>query len=144
MEEKVTLEKIDMIRSRTNVTVKEAKEALEKHEGDVIEALIELEETQQSGKWTDEISLKSTEVMDKVKELIREGNVNRIRVKNDNKILAEIPVSLGAIGAVLAPQIAALGVLAAVFKKCTVEVIRNDDIVDVEPTEETKDEEEEE
>lgn len=144
MEEKVTLEKIDMIRSRTSVTVKEAKEALEKHDGDVIEALIELEETQQGGKWTDEISLKSSEVMDKVKELIREGNVNRIRVKNDNKILAEIPVSLGAIGAVLAPQIAALGVLAAVFKKCTVEVIRNDDIVDVEPTEESKDEEEEE
>ncbi len=143
MEEKVTLEKIDMIRSRTNASFKEAKEALEKHEGNVIEALIELEEKKQNSKWTDEISVKSSEVVDKVKDLIREGNVNRIRIKSEDKILAEIPVSLGAIGAVLAPQIAALGVLAAVFKKCSIEVVRNDDIVDVEPTEETKERQEE-
>lgn len=143
MEEEVTLEKIDMIRSRANVSYKEAKEALELHHGNVIEALIDLEkqDQNQSG-WTEEFTVKSNEAMDKVKELIREGNVNRIRIKSDDKVIAEIPVYVGAIGALLVPQMAALGFMAALFKKCTIEVIRKDNIVDVEPTEESVDSEE--
>ncbi len=145
MEEEVTLEKIDMIRSRTNVSYKEAKEALELHHGNVIEALIGLEKRSQNQPgWTEEFTVKSNEAMDKVKELIREGNVNRIRIKSDDKVIAEIPVYVGAIGALLVPQMAALGFMAALFKKCTIEVIRKDDIVDVEPTEETVDSEEDE
>jgi translation initiation factor IF-1 len=136
--EEVTLEKIDLLRSRTNVSYKEAKEALELHHGNVIEALISLENRSQNQPgWTEEFTVKSNEAMDKVKELIREGNVNRIRIKSDDKVIAEIPVYVGAIGALLVPQMAALGFMAALFKKCTIEVIRKDDIVDVEPTEET-------
>lgn len=145
MEEAITLEKIDMIRSRTNVSYKEAKEALELHHGNVIEALIDLENIKQDQPgWTEEFTVKSNEAIDKVKELIREGNVNRIRIKSDDKVIAEIPVYVGAIGALLVPQMAALGFMAALFKKCTIEVIRKDDIVDVEPTEETVDREEDE
>jgi translation initiation factor IF-1 len=143
MEEEVTLEKIDMLRSRTNISYKEAKEALELHHGNVIEALIALENRKQEEPgWTEEFTVKSTEAIDKVKELIREGNVHRIRIKSDDKVIAEIPVYVGAIGALLVPQMAALGFMAALFKKCTIEVIRKDDIVDVEPTEETVDREE--
>ncbi len=137
MEEEITLEKIDMIRSRTNASYKEAKEALELHHGNVIETLIDLEGKTQP-RWTEEFTVKSSEAIDKVKELIREGNVNRIRIKSDDKVIAEIPVYVGAIGAFLVPQMAALGFMAALFKKCTIEVIRKDNIVDVEPTEETE------
>ncbi|WP_371369679.1 hypothetical protein SRRS_27510 [Sporomusa rhizae] len=121
----INLEKIDLIRERTGVSYREAKEALERNQGNVIETLIELEDKDKTN-WTEEFSVRSTEVIDKVKELVREGNVNKIRVKHDGRVLVEIPVTLGAIGAVVLPQIAALGVLAAVFKRCTIEVVRKE------------------
>lgn len=121
--EDITLEKIDIIRERTGVTYREAKDALERAGGNVLEALVELEDKKPGG-WTEEFSVKSGEVMDKVKEFIHQGNVTKIRVKQDGKTLVEIPVTLGAISAVFLPQLAALGVLVAVFKRCTIEVVR--------------------
>ncbi|MBP2664602.1 MAG: hypothetical protein H6Q71_2550, partial [Firmicutes bacterium] len=88
---------------------------------------------------TEEFSVRSTEVMDKVKELIREGNVNKIRIKHEGRVLAEIPVALGAIGAVVLPQLAAVGVLVAVFKRCTIEVVRDEEMADADKKE-TQDE----
>lgn len=123
--EEITLEKIDILRERTGVSYSQAKEALVNSRGDVLEALIVLE-NQQKSTWTEEFSLRSTEVIDKVKELIHEGNVNSIRVKHEDKVLVDIPVGLGALGAVFLPQLAALGVLVAVFKRCTIEVIRDE------------------
>ena len=123
----ITLENIDLIRERTGITYREAKEALERNNGNIIDTLIELEDkTKSSTKWTEEFSVRSAEVVDKVKELIREGNVNKIRIKHEGRVLAEIPVALGAFGAVVLPQLAAVGVLVAVFKRCTIEVVRND------------------
>lgn len=123
----ITLENIDLIRERTGISYREAKEALERNNGNIIDTLIELEDkNKSSSKWTEEFSVRSAEVVDKVKELIREGNVNKIRIKHEGRVLAEIPVALGAIGAVVLPQLAAVGVLVAVFKRCTIEVVRND------------------
>lgn len=121
--EDITLEKVDLLRERTGLSYREAKEALERSNGNVVEALIDLEGKKQT-KWTEEFSVKSTEVIDKVKELLHEGNINKIRVKSDGRTLVEIPVALGAIGAIALPQLAALGVLVAVFKRCTIEVVR--------------------
>lgn len=123
--ESITLEKIDILRDRTGVTYKEAKEALERSNGDVIEALIELEEAKQ-GNWTDEISSRSSQAIERVKKLIKEGNVTKIRVKNEGKVLVEIPVAIGALGAVMLPHLAVLGMLVAVFKRCTIEIVRTD------------------
>lgn len=123
--EEITLEKIDIIRERTGVSYREAKEALERSGGNVLDALVELE-AKRPGGWTEEFTVKSSEVMDKVKEFIHQGNVTKIRVKQDGKTLVEIPVTLGAISAVFLPQLAALGVLVAVFKRCTIEVVRSD------------------
>lgn len=127
--EEITLEKIDILRERTGVSYREAKEALEKSNGSLIEALIELDSKEKT-RWTEEFSVKSGEVIDKVKELLHAGNVNKIRVKHEGKTLVEIPVALGAIGAIALPQLAALGVLIAVFKRCTIEVVRNEPIAD--------------
>ncbi|MDU4959796.1 MAG: DUF4342 domain-containing protein [Sporomusaceae bacterium] len=123
--EEITLEKLDLLRERTGVTYGEAKAVLERQNGDVIAALVELEAQKKNG-WTEEFSVRSGEVVEKVKEFIREGNVTLIRVKHDGKVLVEIPVTFGAIGAVVLPQLAALGVLVAVFKRCTIEVVRRD------------------
>jgi len=123
--EEITLEKIDIIRDRTGVSYREAKEALEKSKGNVLEALIELDEKQDTN-WTEEFSVRSGDVIDKVKGLIYEGNVNKISVKSEGRTLVEIPVTFGAIGAMILPHLAVLGVLVAMFKRCTIEVVRND------------------
>ena len=139
--EEITLEKMDILRERTGVTYSEAKAALEKHNGNVIEALVDLENAKKTS-WTEEFTVRSGEVVEKVKEIIREGNVTMIRVKNDGKTLVEIPVTFGAIGAVVLPQLAALGVLVAVFKRCTIEVVRKDEAVETVEPDNKQDEEE--
>lgn len=123
--EEITLEKIDIIRDRTGISYREAKEALERSKGNVLEALIELDDKKDT-KWTEEFSVRSSDVIDKVKGLIYEGNVNKISVKHDGRTLVEIPVTFGAIGAMMLPHFAVLGVLVAMFKRCTIEVVRND------------------
>ena len=61
------------------------------------------------------------EIMTKVKEIVREGNARRIIIKNEkDEIIMEFPLTIGAIGAVLAPMFAAIGALAALATKCTI------------------------
>lgn len=139
--EEITLEKMDILRERTGVSYSEAKAALEKHNGNLIEALVELENAKKTS-WTEEFTVRSGEVVEKVKEFIREGNVTMIRVKHDGRTLVEIPVTFGAIGAVVLPQLAALGVLVAVFKRCTIEVVRKDESAETVEPEKPKAEEE--
>lgn len=65
------------------------------------------------------------EVLEKVKKLIKEGNVRRIIIKNEKgKTMMEIPVTFAVVGAVFAPVLAAVGALAALLTKCTIEVER--------------------
>jgi len=133
--ENVTLEKIDILRDRAGVTYKEAKEALERSNGDVIAALIALEDATKQGNWTDEISSRSSQVIEKVKRLIKEGNVTKISVKNEGKVLVEIPIAIGALGAMILPHLAVPGVLVAVFKRCTIEIVRTDGDTEIIETE---------
>ncbi len=76
---------------------------------------------------TQEFSVSSDELPKKVKELFHEGNVRRILVKDDNgKILLDIPVTIGVVGVLLAPWLAAVGVIAALATKCTLIVERRE------------------
>ncbi len=118
------LEKIDIIRERMNVGYETAKAALEASNWDVVEALVKVEQEAQSSK--EEIFVRGNELVEKVKELIRKGNVSRIRVKQDEKVLVEIPVTAGVVGALIAPQLAIIGAVAALVSRCTVEIERQD------------------
>ena len=61
-----------------------------------------------------------------IKELIREGNVRHVVIKNDEgRTLIEFPVSIGVAGAVLLPVWAAVGAVAAIVTKCTIEIERD-------------------
>lgn len=74
---------------------------------------------------TQEFSVSADDLTKKVKELIHEGHVSRIKVKDESgKVLLEIPVTAGVVGALLAPWLAALGVIAAFATKCTLVVER--------------------
>jgi hypothetical protein len=66
----------------------------------------------------------SENVVDKVKELVHEGNVRRVIVKHEGRVVAEFPLTAGVVGVVLAPVLAAIGALVALMKDCTVEVER--------------------
>jgi hypothetical protein len=75
----------------------------------------------------EELSVPADNLIEKVKELIHEGNVTRIIVKDEKgKVMLEIPATVGVIGTVLAPWLAALGVIAALATNCKVLVERRE------------------
>lgn len=65
--------------------------------------------------------------VEKVKHIVREGNVRRVVVKHDGRTVAEFPLTAGVVGAVLAPVLAAIGALVALMKNCTIEIERDRD-----------------
>ena len=68
----------------------------------------------------EEFSVSGDRLVEKVKEIIEEGNARRIIIRNEKKeIVAEFPLTAGAVGIVLAPALAALGAIAALLTKCT-------------------------
>ena len=76
---------------------------------------------------TEEFSVSGNNLVDRVKELLHEGNVTRLIVKDDKgKVLLEIPATVGVIGAVFAPWLAALGVIAALVTNCKIVVERRE------------------
>ncbi len=76
----------------------------------------------------EEFKVSSEDLVSKVKELIHEGNVTRILVKDEGgKTLLDIPVTLGVIGVLLAPWLAALGAIAALVTQCTIVVERREE-----------------
>jgi len=119
----ISLEKVDIIRDRTGVSYKEAKDALEAAGGNVVDALINIEEAGDK-RWTETISVRGNEAVDKLKGIVKSGNVNRIRVKKDDYVILDIPVTAGAISAVVVPQLTAIGTAVALLSKCTIEVER--------------------
>jgi hypothetical protein len=74
----------------------------------------------------EEIKVLGRDLADKVRDLIHEGNVRRISIRNEEgHVYMEIPVTVAAIGVILAPELAAVGALAAMAAKFTVVVERN-------------------
>jgi len=75
----------------------------------------------------EEISVSSENLIERVKELLHEGNVTRIVIKNEEgKVLLEIPATVGVLGVVIAPWLAALGAIGALATNCTIAVERRE------------------
>jgi phage-related minor tail protein len=78
--------------------------------------------------WKEEFNVKSEDLLRKIREIIHEGNVSRIIIKNtEGKTFIEIPVTIGVIGAILAPILAAVGALATLAADFTIEVVRREE-----------------
>jgi hypothetical protein len=72
---------------------------------------------------TEEFKVDGEELLGRIKQLIHEGNIRRITIKNEKgDTVLEIPLTLGAIGAVMAPMLAAVGAVAALVAKCSIVV----------------------
>jgi hypothetical protein len=75
-----------------------------------------------------EFRVRGEDLLKKIKELIREGNVRRIIIKDEQgKTYMEIPLTLGVVGVVLAPVWAAIGALAAMAGNFTIQIVKRDD-----------------
>jgi hypothetical protein len=73
----------------------------------------------------EEIRVSGEDLLKKVKQLIREGNVRRIVIKDkEDKTVIELPLTIGVVGVVLAPMLAAVGAIAALVTECTILVVR--------------------
>lgn len=72
---------------------------------------------------TEEFKINGEELLAKVKELVRQGNIRRISIKNEKgESILEIPLTVGAIGVIIAPVLAAVGAAAAMLTKCSIVV----------------------
>ena len=121
----ITLEKIELVKDRTGVTYKEAKEALEAANGNVVDVIIAIEETVDV-KAAKKIGAQGEEPVAKMKEVVKKGNVSRILVKKEDEVLINIPLNVGLLGTVVAPWGMIAGVVAAFGFKCTIEFVKTD------------------
>lgn len=76
---------------------------------------------------TEEFEVKGEEILKTIKDLVHEGNIRRVVIKNeDGRSLIDIPLTVGVVGALLAPQLAAVGAIAALISHATLVVERLD------------------
>jgi hypothetical protein len=68
------------------------------------------------------------EIIETIKGLIHEGNVRRISIKQDGRTIAEFPLTVGVVGAAVAPVLAGLGAIAALVSDCTIEIEREPEV----------------
>lgn len=118
------LSSIDVVRERMHVSYEEAKNALEATGWNELEAIIMLEReaSNENVVWA-----KGNDWLEKLKELIHKGNVTRIKVKQGEKTLAEFPVTVGLVGAAVAPYLAIIGGMVALAGRCQIEVEREEE-----------------
>jgi len=121
----ITLEKIELVKDRTGVSYREAKEALEAMEGNVVDAIIKIED-EINAKVGAKLSDNGAKVIEKIKEYIRKGNVARITVKKDGEVMLNIPVTVGVVGTVLAPWLTVIGSIVALGMKCEILLVKDD------------------
>jgi len=124
------LEKIDLVRERMGVTYQEAKAALDQNDGDVVQAIISLEK--QNVKWDEKLNSQGKRLAEQINDIIKKGNVTKVRLKKGDKVIFEIPATLGVVGvggALLSPVLAVLGVVgtvAALVNHYKLEIVRPD------------------
>jgi len=120
------LDKIDLIRERTNVSYEKAAAVLEATDGNVVKALIMLERESKTAKPNDRITNElcnvGSKVVDTVKDIVDKGNRLHIKITKDNDTVVSMPATVGVLGAVLAPAAALVGVAAALATKCSVRI----------------------
>ena len=129
----ITLEKIDIIRERTGATYTEAKEALEACEGNVVDALVYMENKVKEEK--EELYTTKDELVKWIKDIIKKGNITRIKVKKEDKVIVDIPVNAGlaatAAAAIIWAPILLAALAAAIVTKVTIEITKEDGSVEV-------------
>ncbi len=74
----------------------------------------------------EEMHVQGIDLLARVRELIHEGNVRRIIIRHEGHTIMELPLTIGVVGAFLAPSLAAVGAIGALVANCSIEVVRAD------------------
>ena len=123
-DESIALEKVDILRDRLGVSYQVARDALIKNNGNLIEALVMLEQEKNK-----DVGQK---IAKRVGSLLAKGNATKVRIKRDGQTVAEIPATLGAVGLLTTLSYTplavagAIGSITAMFNRYTLEVKRKD------------------
>lgn len=121
----ISLEKIELVKDRTGVSYREAKEALEKVDGNVVDAIISIEGDINITP-RNRAESQTSDLVDRVKELLRKGNVSKVVVKKGDDTILNIPVNLGILGVVLFPWATLITSVVALGTKCSIEIVKVD------------------
>ncbi len=132
---KITIEAIDQVMERVpGATYAEVKEALIKSDGDVIDAIILLQENSAGRDKNDEkksfedvFGKDSDKIKEEITELLRKSNVIRIVIEKNGKIIINIPIAVGVVGVVFAPILTLVGLSASVLAKCRIKIENEDE-----------------
>lgn len=120
----INLEQIDLLRERTGVSYNEAKEALEKSNNDLVEALIYLEKNHEF-KTHKKVDC-GKDFTSKCKEVIQKGNSTRFIVKKKDDVVVNLPVTVAGITTVVAFPLAVTGVILALATNHRIKIQKND------------------
>lgn len=135
----ITLEQIDEVINRTGATYHQAKEALQFSDGDVVEAIIYLETMKKDQGAPDRPYFNGEEIIGLLKDMIKKGNVTRITLEKNNKVVVDIPILAGALGALIFTSASVASILAALVAGCDLKIIKDDgEVIDVKEYTETK------
>ena len=74
----------------------------------------------------EELQVMGEQLLTRVKELVHEGNVRRIIIKQEGHTILEVPLTVGVVGVLVAPALAAIGAIGALIAQCSIEVIRSE------------------
>lgn len=121
----ITLEKIELVKDRTGVSYKEAKEALEAADGSVVDAIIAIEETVDV-KPGAKANAFAAETVAKIKDFVRKGNISKITVQKGDTTIVNIPVNVGVVGAIVAPWGMIAAAIAAFGFSCKITLTTTD------------------
>jgi hypothetical protein len=86
-----------------------------------------------STNYQEELQIMGEQLVSRVKELLHEGNVRRIIIKQEGHTIMEIPLTVGVVGVLVAPVLAALGAIGALIAQCSIEVVRSEPPTDTTP-----------
>ncbi len=85
---------------------------------------------QKAGYGVEELQVMGEQLLSRVREVVHEGNVRRIIIKQEGHTILEVPLTVGVAGVLLAPVWAAIGVMGALIAKCSIEVVRSEKVGD--------------
>jgi len=77
-------------------------------------------------RYQEELQVMGEQLLSRVKELVHEGNVRRIIIKQEGHTIMEIPLTVGVVGVLVAPALAAIGAIGALMAQCSIEVVRSE------------------
>jgi len=130
MEEREKLAKMDLLRARFDISYARAREVLEANDWDAVLATIQLEQEQgrthaEPGGFTEELKVSGRDLVETLKRILHEGNVNRIIVRDPKGLeILNLPVTGAVVFALILPVLTALGAVVILAMDYTVVVER--------------------